>query len=182
MVWKGPPNILLSLIWRFMCQKIFITGLVNNMKFVWGQRVFMKCFIASKVPSLGDYRNFFFCHFCTICFFNIPNVVGAVLQTPPSFINSVILFLPIFKTLSFLNRKLQGADILRECSSPTTCNISHVTCHMSRVMCHVSQLVSFSFSFFSRTKWWRQSVEGLLPTEPTPSSLLHNTQSGDIIL
>ena len=41
------------------------------------------------------------------------------------------------------------AEILRECSSPTLCHMSHVTCHVSRVRCHMS-----FFSFFSWTKWW----------------------------
>ena len=33
-----------------------------------------------------------------------------------------------------------GAEILRECSLPTTCHMSHVACHMSHVMCHVSSV------------------------------------------
>ena len=50
--------------------------------------------------------------------------------------------------------------------SCVTCHVSHVTCHVSHVMCHMSQFFSFFF-----TKWWSLSVEGLLSTGPTPSSL-----------
>ena len=64
-----------------------------------------------------------------------------------SFSQLVILFLLIFKTLSFPNHKSQGAEILRKCSTPpcvlchmscVTCHMSHVMCHMSYVMCHMS--------------------------------------------
>ena len=44
--------------------------------------------------------------------------------------------------------------------SHVTCRMAHVTCHMSRVTCN-----------FFLTKWWSSSVEGLLSTGPTPSSL-----------
>ena len=47
---------------------------------------------------------------------------------------------------------------MRECSPPTTCQMSHVTCHMSRVPClvsHVMRHMSHFFSFFS----FRQSGE-----------------------
>ena len=71
--------------------------------------------------------------------------------------------------------------MLRECSPPqtcpmshVTCHVSHVTCHMSRVTCHVSNVTwhmfCFFLFFFLRTKWWSLSVEGLLSAGPTPSS------------
>ena len=41
-----------------------------------------------------------------------------------------MLFLQIFKTSVHPNRKSQRAEILRECSSPTTCHISGVRCHL----------------------------------------------------
>ena len=44
----------------------------------------------------------------------------------------------IFKTLSIPNRKSQGAEILRQCSSHTMCHVSCVMCHLSLVTCHVS--------------------------------------------
>ena len=47
--------------------------------------------------------------------------------------------------------------------------LKHVTCHMSRVTCHMSRVKCFFFVFF--TKWWSLSVEGLLSTGPTLSSL-----------
>ena len=74
--------------------------------------------------------------------FNRPGVAGAVLQSPPSlidsFVNRVIILFRIFKTLSIPNRKRWRADILRECSPPTMCQISRVTCQVSGVMCQVS--------------------------------------------
>ena len=60
--------------------------------------------------------------------------------------------------------------------SCVACHMSRVMCHMSRVTCHMSRFFSrffllfFFFSFF-QTKWWSLSVEGLLSTGPTPSSL-----------
>ena len=50
--------------------------------------------------------------------------------------------------------------------SRVTCHVSCVTCPMSGVTCHMSQF------FFLRTKWWSLALEGLLSTEPTPSSFL----------
>ena len=44
----------------------------------------------------------------------------------------------ISKTLYIPRRKSLGAELLRECSPPTMCQISHITCHLSHVMCHVS--------------------------------------------
>ena len=47
--------------------------------------------------------------------------------------------------------------------------MSHVACHLSRVMCHMSHVTSHRYFFL--TNWWSLSVEGLLSTGPTPSSL-----------
>ena len=59
--------------------------------------------------------------------------------------------------------------------SRVTCHVSRVTCHVSRVTCHVSRVTChmsfFFFFFFFLTKWSSLSVEGLLSTGPTPSSL-----------
>ena len=49
-------------------------------------------------------------------------------------------------------------------------NMSHVACHVSCVTCHLSHVTFFFFFFFFWTKWWSLLVEGLLSTEPTPSS------------
>ena len=60
--------------------------------------------------------------------------------------------------------------------SHVICHMSHVTCHMSGVTCQVSGVrcqvscVTYQIFFLLRTKWWSFSVEGLLSTEPTPSS------------
>ena len=48
--------------------------------------------------------------------------------------------------------------------SHVRCYVSHVTCHMSGVRYHISK-VRFFF-----TKWWSESVEGLLLIGTTPSS------------
>ena len=58
---------------------------------------------------------------------------------------------------------------MRECSPPQRCHVSHVTCHVSHVTCHGSRF----FLLLFWTKWWSLSVEGLLSTGPTPSSLLY---------
>ena len=54
----------------------------------------------------------------------------------------------IFKALSILNRKSWGAVILRECSPPTMCHMSHVMCQVSGVRCQVSHF--FIFFFFNK--------------------------------
>ena len=51
------------------------------------------------------------------------------------------------------------AEMFRECSTPTTCHMSHVTCHMSQVTIHI-------FLYFL-TKSWIKLVEGLLSMGPT---------------
>ena len=85
---------------------------------------------------------------------NRPGVAAAVLQIPSSFIIHSFIKWPfsqnIFKTPSLPSRKKYGPDILRECSPPTICHMSHVMCHtqMLHVMCPVSH-VTFFF-----TKWW----------------------------
>ena len=55
--------------------------------------------------------------------------------------------------------------------------MSHVTCHVSGVMCHLSGVtwqvsgLTFFSSYFFQTKWLSQSVEGLLSTGHTSSSV-----------
>ena len=50
----------------------------------------------------------------------------------------------------------------------------HVMCHVSCVTCHVSNVTCIIIIFFIFfTNWWSLSVEGLLSTGPTPSSLLY---------
>ena len=63
-----------------------------------------------------------------------------------------------------------GAEILRECSLPTTCHMSHVACHMSHVMCHVScvmcHMSPFFFLFFGQSGkayWSRVCYQRGLP-------------------
>ena len=83
-----------------------------------------------------------------------------------------------------------------------TCHVSHVTCHVSPVTCHLSRVTShlshdkifFFITFFfikityqnkknadfsasltkNWTKWWSWSLEGMLSTGPTLSSLKSN--------
>ena len=60
--------------------------------------------------------------------------------------------------------------------SCVTCHVSHVTCHLSPVTCQKKFFFDILIHiFFLRkknwTKWWSQSVQGLLSTGPTPSSL-----------
>ena len=54
--------------------------------------------------------------------------------------------------------------------SRVICHVSPVTCHMSRVTYHMSHVMCNLFIFFSFTKCWSLSVEGLLSTRPTSSS------------
>ena len=66
--------------------------------------------------------------------------------------------------------------------SHVTCHVSPFTCHLSPVTCHLSHVKKISFTFFFIKKkyiyiyilknWWSWSVEGLLSTGPTPSSLI----------
>ena len=67
--------------------------------------------------------------------------------------------------------------------SGVTCHVSAVTCHLSHVICHLTHVKQFflkhlikkiyiNILFKKWTKWQSQSVEGLLPTGPTPSSLM----------
>ena len=99
----------------------------------------------------------FLCHFWT--------------QTATWWQNHTILtssFKEILKAMIdtvFMEPSLGGSEFFdkggRFLQRHVTCHLSHVTCHMSRVTCHVSKW----------TKWWSLSVEGLLSTGPTPSSL-----------
>ena len=43
----------------------------------------------------------------------------------------------IFMKPSLTNRLSQGTEILRECSPPNMCHVSHVIYHVSLVMCHL---------------------------------------------
>ena len=89
-----------------------------------------------------------------IIFINRPGVAGAVLQSPlllsHSLIHWVILSFQIFKTLSILNRKSWGAEVLWQCSPPTMCDMSHVKCQMSGII-FFGQGVGFS-----RLRVWYQ--------------------------
>ena len=65
--------------------------------------------------------------------------------------------------------------------SCVTCHVSHVTCHVSPVTCKKKKLFFvniyiyiYIYIFLNKKKWkkwWRYSVEGLLSTGHTPSSL-----------
>ena len=80
----------------------------------------------------------------------------------------------------FLSLSRQVAQILREGLTPPTCHVSCVTCHvscikchMSRVACHVSHVTCPIFLFFV-DKGLDLVGEGLLSTEPTPSSFFQS--------
>ena len=70
---------------------------------------------------------------------------------------------------------------MREWSSFTICHVSHVTCHVSHVTCFFFVFFFnyyFFYTFLIKTriiKWLSLSVEVLLSTGPTPSSLLSIT-------
>ena len=103
---------------------------------------------------------------------NIPSVAWLFYKHPRDYVfNSLILFLPIFNTLRA--RELQ---YLENVHPITMCHRSHVRCHLSDVMCHMSG-VTYQVSFFSRTKRFILSVEGLLSTGPTLSSLGRKTKN-----
>ena len=54
--------------------------------------------------------------------------------------------------------------------SGVRCHMSHVTCYMFHVTCYMFHVTcNMSYIFF--TKWLSYSVEGLLSTRPTTSSL-----------
>ena len=72
----------------------------------------------------------------------------------------------IFRTPSLPNRQRQGAEILREGSSPPTGLVSCVTCYVSNFMFHMSHVINFVLRFFllffllffrqsGETSWWR---------------------------
>ena len=60
--------------------------------------------------------------------------------------------------------------------SRVMCHMSRFMCHISHVTCHVSNVTSHIFFL---TPGWSQSVEGLLSTRSTPSSLDEDKTSGD---
>ena len=70
-----------------------------------------------------------------------------------------------------LTNKIQeiGTDhlglVLRECSPPQMCHVSHVTCHVSHVTCHMSQfyLIFFFFGQSGEDYWWRVCNQRGLP-------------------
>ena len=66
--------------------------------------------------------------------FNRPDKVGLLYKHRG---HSAILFLPIFKILSFPNCMSLGAEVLRECSPSTTCHMSNVTHVTDQVDAHV---------------------------------------------
>ena len=66
-----------------------------------------------------------------------PGVAGAILQTALSLTQSLIRRESIFNKPSVQNCKSYGAEILRECSQPPTCQVSGVQCNMSYVISHI---------------------------------------------
>ena len=46
--------------------------------------------------------------------------------------------------------RARGAEILRECSPPTMCHMSHIPGHMLCLRCQVSQVVYFFFFSFAK--------------------------------
>ena len=118
--------------------------------------------------------------------FNSPSEARAVLQTFPSFsfIHSVSHpFSPIFQNIITPKQlELESLNLARMFTPHhvpcVMCHISCVTCHMSPVTCPISNVTFFSFFFITKlcwTRWWSQSVEGLLSTGSTPSSFSHTT-------
>ena len=80
--------------------------------------------------------------------------------------------LNIFKALWIPNHKSWGAEILRECSPPSTCHMSGVRCHVSYVRCHVSgvtcQVSCVTFFYFfvwqsGEASRWRVCYQRGLP-------------------
>ena len=79
-------------------------------------------------------------------FFNRPGVAGALLQTPPSLINSVIqwwfveIYSKWYNSQTIRAKELKfGVNVhLPKC---VACHVSHVTCHVSCVTCHVSHVM-----------------------------------------
>ena len=67
------------------------------------------------------------------------------------------------------DRQSQGSDILRECSPPAICQMSHVKCHVFHVRCHLSG-VKGNFCLLFRTNCCNLSVQDLLLVGPTLSS------------
>ena len=127
-------------------------------------RLHQGIFFVSKM-SLKEIKNtpFFHLTFCWTNHIQGPGVARAVLQTPPH-LKQFREYLATFQILSILNRKSQGAEILRECftchMSYVTCHISYVICQVSHVRCHVSAIICqvSSVIFFLQSvgaSWWR---------------------------
>ena len=64
----------------------------------------------------------------------------------------------------------EGAEILRDCSPPTTCHmsrvmcpVSHVMCHVLHVLCHVSFFLFFFFRQSGEAYQWRVCYQRGLP-------------------
>ena len=75
--------------------------------------------------------------------FNRPGLAGAVLQTALFFIHLVSE--SVYSSILSKYHKSQivrarELTILRECSPPTKCHMSHVSIHVSHVTCHVSHV------------------------------------------
>ena len=99
--------------------------------------------------------------------FNNPNLSQTKRLRARPLSEYVILFLPIFKTSLISTHKTWGAKILRECSPPTTCQMSCVKCDMSHVMCHVSHVMCHLSRLFlgliGVVYPWRFSYQQRLP-------------------
>ena len=84
------------------------------------------------------------------------------LSTSHDFLRSFLDLSPDNKSVALI------AEILRECSPPTTCHMSHVACHVSRVMCHMSCVACHMsyVTFFlqcGEAYWWRVCHQWGLP-------------------
>ena len=124
---------------------------------------------------------------------NRPGVAGAVLQSPPSQINWLIHSFtdPLVKISFKLSQSWTGrarevtfwenvhATLCAMCHvSCVICHMSHVTYHLSHVTCHLSKYFFLNIIFDKKFKLSliffdtlvELVVEGLLSTEPTPSS------------
>ena len=88
--------------------------------------------------------------------FNRPGVAGAVLQSPPSLINSLIhSFTDALVQISSKHCQSQTGRARElkfwENGHPTQCvlcHVSRVTCHLSGVTCHLSHVIFFNIFFY----------------------------------
>ena len=110
---------------------------------------------------------------------NRPGVAGAVLQTPPSLIDSSIH--PLWKYLQTIitSKPLElgtwNVDTMFTIPyvshmsrvmchvSHVTCHVSHVTCHMSCVTCHVSHVTKKNLKKCGGASRWRVCYQQGLP-------------------